>query len=160
MGSVYGMGTGMGMGMGVLPFAYALNPSASLSATDAAALGMQAAPTNGMAAQVNGLLTNPLAAPMIYGGVNGMSRNQMGMMMLANQAQMTGIGSGQLSGLRPGGGGRGRGQAVQSIAARPRTTSNQPGGLASRYFNRIATEARYPQSFYNQQSRYFPQVAR
>jgi hypothetical protein len=154
-----GMNLGMGMGMGVIPFAYALNPSASLSPTDAAALGMQAPPSTGMAAQVNSLLANPLAAPMIYGGTSAMSPNQMGMMMLANQAQMTGIGSGQLSGVR-GGGGRGRGQGVQPVAARSRGTANQPGGLSSRFFHRTTTEGRYPQIYYNQQSRYFPQVAR
>jgi hypothetical protein len=153
LGMGNGMNLGMGMGMGIMPFAYALNPSATLSPTDAAALGMQQPPSNGMAVQVNNMLTNPMAAPMIYGGISAASPNQMGMMMLANQAAMTGIGSGQLSGVRPGGAGRGRGQAVQPTAARTLTTSNQPGGLASRYFHRVTTNARYPQNFYNQQSR-------
>jgi hypothetical protein len=153
-----GMNLGMGMGMGVLPFAYALNPSATLSPTDAAALGMPASPGVGMAAQVNSLMANPMAAPMIYGGINSMSPNQMGMMALASQAQMSGIGSGQLSGVR--GGGRGRGQTPQALALRPRGTSNQPGGLAGRYFHRTTTEGRNPQIYYNQQSRYFPQIAR
>jgi hypothetical protein len=155
-----GMNLGMGMGMGIIPFAYAMNPSATLSPTDAAALGMQQPPSTGMGAQVNNLLANPMAAPMIYGGINAASPNQVGMMMFANQAAMGGIGSGQLSGGRPGGGGRGRGQTVQPTVARTVGTSNQPGGLASRYFHRITTNARYPQSFYNQQSRYFPQIAR
>lgn len=158
-----GLGTGMGMGMGgmgLLPMAYALNPSASLSPTDAAALGMQAQPNGGVAGQFNSLLANPMAAPMIYASNPGMSRNQMAMMMLGAQAQMTGLGSGQLSGVRPVGTGRTGSQASQPAIRRTRGTAAQPGGLAARYFNRGVTTARYPQSYYNRQTRYFPQVAR
>jgi hypothetical protein len=158
MGMGNGMNLGMGMGMGIIPFAYALNPSATLSPTDAAALGMQAPQSNGMAAQVNSLLANPLAAPMIYGGMSANSPNQVGMMMLANQSALGGIGSGQLSGARQGG--RGRTQGMAPTAARAVGSANQPGGLAARYFHRTTTIARHPQTFYNQQSRYFPQIAR
>ncbi len=158
MGMGNGMNLGMGMGMGIIPFAYALNPSATLSPTDAAALGMQSPQSNGMAGQVNSLLANPLAAPMIYGGISANSPSQVGMMMLANQSALGGIGSGQLSGSRQGG--RGRAQGVAPTAARPVGSANQPGGLAARYFHRTTTIARHPQTFYNQQSRYFPQIAR
>ena len=40
MGTGMGMGMGMGGGMGLMPMLYAMNPTASLSPTDAAALGM------------------------------------------------------------------------------------------------------------------------
>jgi hypothetical protein len=159
-----GMG-GMNMGginMGVLPLAYALNPSASLSPTDAAALGMQAPQNNSMSGQLNSLLTNPMATPFLYAG-SGMSGNQMAAMMVANQAQSLGFGSGQMSGVRPtltGGA-----QPRKPGAAKPRGTASTPGGLAANYFHRYPTTAhqttaRYPQSYYSRQNRYFPQPTR
>ncbi len=154
-----GMG-GMNMGginMGVLPLAYALNPSASLSATDAAALGMQAAQNNNMSGQLNSLLANPMATPFLYGG-SGMSGNQMAAMVLANQAQSLGFGSGQMSGVRPtltGGA-----QPRKPASAKPHGSASTPGGLAAHYFNRHQTTTRYPQSYYSRQNRYFPQPTR
>jgi hypothetical protein len=154
-----GGGTGMGMGMGLLPMMYAMNPTASLSPTDAAALGAQGQGTgsfgpNGM----NGMFRNPMAAPLLYSSLYPMTPNQTGALMLATQAGMMGIGSGQLSGVRPGNA-QSRGRSAQPTAAKPRGTASQPGGLATRYFNRTATVNRYPQSYFKRENRYYPQVA-
>ena len=82
-----------------------------------------------------------------------------------NQMGMLGIGSGQMSGVRPGAGparGRTKQQLPRSRGARRRT----PGGLAARYFNRTISVnrpvnvSRIPQSYYTRQNRYYPQVAR
>jgi hypothetical protein len=155
-----GGGTGMGMGMGLLPMMYAMNPTASLSPTDAAALGAQGQGTgsfgpNGM----NGMFRNPMAAPLLYSSLYPMTPNQTGALMLATQAGMMGIGSGQISGVRPGNA-QSRGRSAQPTAAKPRGTASQPGGLATRYFNRTATVNRYPQSYFKRENRYYPQVAR
>jgi len=156
--SAYGNGMGMvmGMGMGMMPMMYAMNPTASLSPTDAAALGMQSQGNAGAAA-MNGIFRNPMAAPYMFGSEYPMSPGQMGTLMLANQAGMTGIGSGQLSGVRPGAGSS-RGKPGPP-AAKPRGPNATPGGLAARYFNRTAHVMRYPQSYYNRQNRYFPQTS-
>ena len=61
----------------------------------------------------NSMFTNPMASPMLYGSMFPMTQQQAGIMMLAGQAQMLGIGSGQLSGVRPGGAGR-RGRQAQT----------------------------------------------
>ena len=62
------MGMGMGMGgMGIMPMMSAMNPSASLSPTDAAALGMQGS-GNGLGMNpMNGVFMNPMAAAVSAG---------------------------------------------------------------------------------------------
>ena len=160
MGMGMGMGTGMDGAMALMPMMSAMNPTASLSATDAAALGM-ARPSNG-GFNMNGVFMNPMAAPYLMG--LPMSNTQIGAMLLTNQAGNGGIGSGQLSGVRPG-----VGQSMdrtKQAAAKPRGTTMTPGGLAGRYFNRTtsvkrpANVSRIPQSYYSRQNRYYPQVAR
>jgi hypothetical protein len=99
---------------------------------------------------------NPMNAPFLYGSMFPMTQQQAGFMMLAGQAQMYGIGSGQLSGVRPG---AARGRQVQP-AARNRGSASTPGGLAARYFNRTTARVRVPQAFYNRQNRHYPQVGR
>jgi hypothetical protein len=155
------MGMGMGMGMGFMP--YGMFGTTSPSATDAAALGMTGQSTGGMGmgGQTNNMFANPMLAPMLYGTASGMGQRQLGLMMLAGQSQMLGgIGSGQMSGVRPGVGGQSKGRTAQKTAAKPPGSAGRPGGLAARYFNRTTPVTRYPQSYYNRQSRYFPQVTR
>jgi hypothetical protein len=155
-----GMGMGMGMGMGYLPFMYAMNPTASLSPTDAAALGAQRQ-SNGFfgANGMNTVFNNPMATPFLYNGLFPGGGNQTAALMLANQAGMLGMAAGQLSGARQGNA-QSRGRSAQQTAAKPRGSAAQPGGLASRYFNRSATINRFPQSYYKRENRYYPQVAR
>jgi len=162
MGMGMGMGMNMGMGMGFMPMPYGMFGSASPSPTDAAALGMARpiTPGMGMGAQSNNIYTNPMAASMLYGSTYPMTQRQQGLMMLAGQSQMLGIGSGQLSGVRPGSAGPSRGGRAQQASLKPRGSANQPGGLAARYFHRSAPVARYPQGFYSRQNRYFPPVTR
>jgi len=89
----------------------------------------------------------------------GLSPNQMGMMMLASTPQMMGMGSGQLSGVRPGAG-PGQGIGSQLTGVRVRGSAAQPGGLAASYFNRTTKISRSPQSYFNRQTRYFPESGR
>jgi hypothetical protein len=146
-----------------MPIPYGMFGSASLSPTDAAALGMARQPSGmgmGMGGSTNNIFANPMAAPMLYGSMYPMNQRQMGLMMLAGQSQALGIGSGQLSGVRPGPNGQWPGRKAPQAAAKPRGSASQPGGLAARYFHRSAPVTRYPQSYYNRQNRYFPQVTR
>ena len=167
-GALSGSGMGMGMGgmgmggMGLMPMMSAMNPSASLSPTDAAALGMQS-PGAGLGMNpMNGVFMNPMAAPYLLG--YPMSANQIGGMMMMNQMGANGLGSGQLSGVRPGANqARSR---VKQPPAKTKGTTTTPGGLASRYFNRTvsvnrpANVNRIPQNYYTRQNRYYPQVTR
>lgn len=161
-GSYMGMG-GLGMGgMGIMPMMSAMNPSASLSPNDAAALGMPGS-GNGLGMNpMNNAFMNPMAAPYLLG--YPMSTNQIGAMMLMNQMGSSGLGSGQMSGVRPGAGQNGA--RTRQAQAKPRGTTATPGGLASRYFNRTVSVnrpknvSRIPQNYYARQNRYYPQVAR
>ena len=155
----------MTMGTGILPMP-GMFGSPTPSATDAAALGMTAPQRGGMMGMGGGTTMtnptmNPMASPFLYGSMFPMTQQQAGMLMLAGQAQMLGIGSGQLSGVRPGAGTpvAARGRQTQP-SAKNRGSAGQPGGLAARYFNRTNQKLRVPQGFYNRQNRYYPQVGR
>ncbi len=172
------------MGMGFVPMPYGMFGSPTLSPTDAAALGMPTptAHRNGdgddgagpdgnrwvrcgngygaaAAAASNNVFANPMSSPMLYGSMYPMTARQTGLMMLGNQVQMTGIGSGQLSGVRPGGTSRRKPapQAAQHAhaAAHPspadwrRVTSIAP--RVQRVILKVTTTGR---------TRYFPQVTR
>ncbi len=109
---------------------------------------------------------SPMAAPFLYSSMaagtstqtGGITPQQTGMLMLAAQAQMLGLGSGQASGVRPGAGGV-RARQMQNVAG-ARGTTRQPGGLAARYFNRTSKRPRIPQGFYNRPNQHYPQVVR
>ncbi len=66
------------MGMGLMPMMYAMNPTASLSPTDAAALGMQARAMGIGANGMNGVFLNPMAASLSRQWLYPMSSNQIG----------------------------------------------------------------------------------
>ena len=147
--------------------------NSGLSPTDAAALG----PGAGLP-QSNNIFNNPMAAPFLYssmfpmqqnattsssGLMNGMSTNQLGLLMLANQGQMLGgIGSGQLSGACPGPGGLSRSKNAKGANPRVRRNPSQPLGVAGHYFNRTTPDAKVvrTQVHYNRQNQYFPQSPR
>ena len=158
-----GTGMGMGMGMGFMPMAYGMFGSPTPSPTDAAALGMPAQSRGimGMGGPTTNPFTNPMAAPLLYGSMFPMTQQQAGLMMLAGQSQMLGIGSGRLSGVRAGPGTPGAARGRQALSAsKSRGSAGQPGGLAARYFNRTAQKSHIPQGYYNRQNRYYPQVGR
>ncbi len=149
------------------------------------AMGAGSSGMGGMGGQSN-MFNNPWASPMLYGSMMGMSpnlsgsststtgsststtasslnpmglsSNQMGMMMLMSSPQTMGMGSGQLGG-RPGAGGA-QGTISQLTGARMRGSASQPGGLAASYFNRTTKISRSPQSYFNRQTRYFPESGR
>ncbi len=85
-------------------------------------------------------------------GMMGMSTGQLGLLMLATQNN-GGVGSGQMSGARPG---PQNAATARTAATSKRRSAAKPGGLAARYFNRTAAHTPYPQSYFNRQSRYFP----
>jgi hypothetical protein len=154
----------MTMGMGFFPMP-GMFGSPTPSATDAAALGVTAPQRGGMMGMGGGTMgnpmMNPMASPMMYGSMFPMTQQQAGVLMLAGQAQMFGIGSGQLSGVRPGAGTPGAARGRQTLpSVKNRGSAGQPGGLAARYFNRTTHKVRVPQGFYNRQNRYYPQVGR
>jgi hypothetical protein len=152
------------MGMGFLPLP-GMFGSPTPSPTDAAALGMTGRPGGGMMGTggrtMSNPFMNPMASPLLYGSMFPMTQQQAGVMMLAGQAQMLGIGSGQLSGVRPAGISSGgvRARQMQTVAG-ARGTTRQPGGLAARYFNRTSQRPRIPQGFYNRPNQHYPQAVR
>jgi len=154
----------------ILPFPFPMysGSASGLSPTDAAALG-----TSGN--QTGNMFNNPMAAPFLYssmfpmqqnmtgstngGGLGGMATNQLGLMMLANQSQMGGIGSGQLSGVRPGPGGQSRSRTGKPVDPKTRRNVSQPAGLAAHYFNRTTISNPKPHVYYSRPSSYYPQTA-
>ena len=153
---------GMG-GMGIMPMMSAMNPSASLSPTDAAALGMQAN-GNGLGMNpMNGVFMNPMAAPYLLG--YPMSTNQIGAMMMMNQMGQRGIGSGQLSGVRPARARREHGRDNSPQRSRgepPRRPADWRRVISIARSASIAptTSAGFRRTYYTRQNRYYPQVAR
>ncbi len=114
---------------------------------------------------VDPMSIDPMALNYFYGPGIPMTRGQVGLSAISSMQRMTGLGSGQISGVR--------GSGVEMEARRSSTHTrnpNVPGGQASRFFNRItpkmatsvAASASAPnsQKFYNRQSHYFPQPAR
>jgi hypothetical protein len=128
-----------------------------------------------------GIFNNPLAAPILYNSMLGASMpqgqsnassgatnngainngainpglTQLGMMMMLANQQNGGIGPGRLSGTR--GAPRQRDSAGTQPAGNAKLrSSDRPGGLASRYFNRTGGHSAYPRSFFNRRPSYFP----
>jgi hypothetical protein len=127
-------------------------------------------------ASAGGIFSSPMAAPMLYSSMLGSSfpQNQAGaaagtgltspnlnaaqygmLLMMANQ-QNGGIGSGRISGIRGNGT-----QQTASAGAKPAAntkarTSNRPGGLAARYFNRTNVHSSNPKNYFNRRPSYFP----
>lgn len=111
------------------------------------------------------MIVDPVALNYLYATGIPMTRGQVGLSAASSLQQMTGLGSGRLSGVRGG--------AVQGEERRSATHTrnpNVPGGQASRFFNRHGTSiptsvpasasAANSQRFYGRHSRYFPQPAR
>lgn len=131
--------------------------------------GLMAVPvptgTGGQSGGAAGLAgsADPLGLGAVYGPAVPMTPGQAGLMMLATQQRMLGLGNGRLSGVRPGADGDrpaarpGRGTASGRPAEAHTRNSNVPGGQASRYFNRGGLAASQPRPYYNRQLRHFPQ---
>lgn len=110
-----------------------------------------------------GFFANPYANPYVNPYLNpymiqaNMRPGDAALYFTAAQQALGGIGSGQLSGVRPP-----RGTATAPVPARGETTNSSmvPGGNAARYFNRSYQPAAGAGSYYNRQGRYFPKNGR
>jgi hypothetical protein len=127
------------------------------------------APAIGSATQ-GGVFSNPLTAPFLYNSMlpasqqqsqanalywpTGLGTAQLGLMLLANQQQAGGLGSGRISGTRTDQ--RTREAASNSTEDSKRRSLARPGGLASRYFNRVGAHTPYPKNYFNRRPHYFP----
>jgi hypothetical protein len=114
-------------------------------------LGMYGTSTASSTASTSSTTTSSSTAAA-RGGMMGMSTGQLGLLMLATQNN-GGVGSGQMSGARPG---LPNAATARTAATSKRRSAAKPGGLAARYFNRSGPHTSYPQSYFNRQSRYFP----
>lgn len=85
-------------------------------------------------------LMDPVAMTYLYGVPFPVSQRQAGLLMLSQQQRMLGLGSGQLSGVRPMWGSMGVGgfRPAEEPARTAAHTANMniPGGQAARFFNR------------------------
>lgn len=114
---------------------------------------------------VDPVLIDPVALNYLYATGVPMTRGQVGLSAVSSLQQMTGIGSGRISGVRGGA----MPQEERRSATHTRNP-NVPGGQASRFFNRqgssipttvpASASAANSQRFYGRHSRYFPQPAR
>ncbi len=111
--------------------------------------------TSGTAAASASAMMNPMAMNYLYGPTIPMTRGQAGLLMLSTGQQMSGLGNGQLSGVRSGGRKDGNAAGTNLTAAHTRN-SNIPGGQAARYFNRGVTTAARSEPHFKRQTRYFP----
>jgi hypothetical protein len=154
------------------------NPSASsgLSSSSPIAASVLVNPfaTGVGSSTQGGVFSNPLAASLMYNsmlpasqtqnlnqaqantlyGPTGLATTQLGLLMLANQQASGGIGSGRISGTRPDPRAREAGSNAPQDAKQ--RTLARPGGLASRYFNRVGPRSAYPKNYFNRRPRYFP----
>ena len=108
---------------------------------------------------------DPLGLGFVYGpAAIPMTPGQAGLFMLSAGSRMTGLGNGQLSGVRPGGQpdpqtSRRKQGKPDTLAAAHTRNSNIPGGQAARYFNRGATPATArSQPYYRRDLRFFPKT--
>jgi hypothetical protein len=163
--TAYGQGARVDPYQGGAAPAFPGAPSAAAMAQQQAAASVSAAAAQQYA---NTMAADPMAPMLMYGGVGmPMTRGQAGLSAISSLQQMSGIGSGRISGVR---GGR---RAEARTAAHTRN-ANIVGGQASRFFNRV--EPRRPgaaavapvtssagagnsRRFYQRPSRYFPEPA-
>jgi hypothetical protein len=165
-----GTASSFGVGLGLVPqFGssgstsgqpnFAMMPIPMMTTTTGAA-------TTGAAATASTRAADPLGLGFVYGpAAIPMTPGQAGLFMLSASSRMTGLGNGQLSGVRPGGPAdtqnarRNPGKPDALVAAAHTRNSNIPGGQAARYFNRGATPATArSQPYYRRDLRYFPKT--
>jgi hypothetical protein len=175
--------TAAGTGGRVDPYAFGAAPAApgayGAAQAAAAANAATAASTAATAALNRSMVTpnpalDPLGLNYVYGPAYGsalpMTGTQAGLSILMMQQRISGIGNGQLSGVRGGAlsgtGARtdglaprdGGGAATSRAIAAHTRNMNIPGGQAARYFNRGRSPAIRNQPSYQRTTRYFPQT--
>jgi hypothetical protein len=108
------------------------------------------------------MLANPYANPYMNPFLNPymtqgtMGRNSLLLYYMSAQQANGGLGSGRISGVRPGPAPSGPAPAAQRRSAAEMPTSmSTPGGGAARYFQRGPTAAVGQKSYYQRHNRYF-----
>lgn len=164
-------GSSSSSGLGILPQTNLMGSSLGQSGMMVLPMPMYA--TTGSKTATTGTASTLAADPLGLGFVYGpaaipMNQGQAGLFMLSTATRSLGMGTGQLSGVRPGNPqsagaasrGRTAGHAAENrvIAAHTRN-SNIPGGQAARYFNRGTTAGTGSRSqpFFKRQLHQFPQ---
>ncbi len=134
---------------------------AAASATPARAQGVPFAPppAGGPASPAGNMFANSYANPFLNPYAAALSQQPMdtgtmALYFLAARQAGGGIGTGKLSGTRPGPAAAGR-EIASTDAPRP-SGPNVPGALASRYFNRTTPVYQGTKRYYNRQPRSFP----
>jgi len=110
---------------------------------------------------VNPMMMDPLGLGYVYGpAAVPMTQGQAGLFMLSTATRSLGVGTGQLSGVRPAGPGKNAHASNTPVLAAHTRNSNIPGGQAARYFNRgtAAAPSSRSQPYYKRQLHQFPQT--
>lgn len=121
-------------------------------------------PGGGASSAASARAADPLGLGYVYGpAAIPMTPGQAGLYMLSTTSRMTGLGNGQLSGVRSRAprdsqAARTRRAKAEPLAAAAHTRdSNIPGGQAARFFNRgSAPAASRSRPYYQRSLRYFP----
>ena len=98
--------------------------------------------------------TNPFLNP--YASLQPMSGRDAALSFLAAQQATGGLGSGQLSGVRP----HARGGRRPSSPRTPNATTGVPGAAASGYFNGACRRPGGSRDHYNRSESYYPNFRR
>ncbi|MGC8640325.1 MAG: hypothetical protein ACP5XB_10670 [Isosphaeraceae bacterium] len=166
-----GTTTTWGLGLGYMP-QFSTGSASSMTGQSGFTMTPMLMPmpmtTTGTAGTAAARAADPLGLGYVYGpAAIPMTPGQAGLLMLSTASRMTGIGNGQLSGVRPGmqqdsqANRRGRGKAEGLVTAAHTRNSNIPGGQAARYFNRgVTPSSSRSQPYYRRNLRYFPQTGR
>jgi len=147
-------------------------PQSVMGGSSQGGFGVMAVPMMGVGTQQGtgvgaaNAMMDPLGLNYVYGpAAIPMTRAQTGLFMLSTGQRMTGLGNGQISGVRPGGQDKnGKSSGTNQTAAHTRN-ANIPGGQAARYFNRggttTALRSQPPGAGQNfkRPSSYFPRTA-
>jgi hypothetical protein len=160
-----GTTSSFGFGLGYLPQFGSSGSSPGQSSFTMMPIPMMTT-TTGTAGPATSRAADPLGLGYVYGpAVMPMTPGQAGLFMLSAGSRMTGLGNGQLSGVRPAtqpdsqAARRRRGKPEALASATHTRNANIPGGQAARYFNRGATPASArSQPYYQRDLRYFPKT--
>jgi len=147
-------------------------PQSVMGGSSQGGFGVTAVPMMGVGTQkgtatsATSTMMDPLGLNYVYGpAAIPMTPAQAGLFMLSTGQRMTGLGNGQISGVRPGSQNKNGTSTATNQTATHTRNANIPGGQAARYFNRGATttamRSRLPGAGQNfrRPSPYFPKTA-
>lgn len=163
-----GTSTSWGMGLGYMPMFSSGSTSSSTGQSgftmSPMLMAMPMMTTTGTTSAASARAADPLGLGFVYGPTAmPMTPGQAGLFMLSTTSRMTGLGNGQLSGVRPGNqqdsqpSRKRRGKPDELLTAAHTRNANIPGGQAARFFNRGVTPSSVrSQPYYRRDLRYFP----